>query len=295
MNSKVIVALLAAGLTVPMFAQKPVQAATTSFDASQFTGSAAKVNVTLDDNNGSGQITVTVRVVTDAQNPNTADIRGFFFNVADSGILSGLSASGTHVNATSFTGNVSSVGNANLNGDGGQASFGGGVEIGENGLRGGRDDIRSTTFTLSHANMPLTLGMFSAQDFGVRLTSVGLPNGSREGSSKLEGSSAALEAPGGGESSGGGSVEEDETVTETPVEENVGGGTPADGGEVVNEPVNEEQPTEVADGSGGGNVPEGGMGGGDVEEVPEPMTIAGSALGLAGLMKLRRRRANKAN
>ena len=45
------------------------------------------------------------------------------------------------------------------------------------------DDVRSMSFTLSDTdpNMVLSLSDFAGQDFGVRLTSVGLAGGSREG------------------------------------------------------------------------------------------------------------------
>lgn len=61
--------------------------------------------------------------------------------------------------------------------------FDGGVQFGTAGI--GDDDIRSTTFTLSSSDTSLSLSDFSLQDFGVRLTSVGEEDGSRDGSLKL--------------------------------------------------------------------------------------------------------------
>jgi hypothetical protein len=170
------------------------EAASFSFNTSNFTGSDIKVNITLDDKAaGDGKIQFTVKMAADS--PSIGDLRGIFFNISDNSLLSGLqysAASGAKLDvkqsAYSTTGSLSSVGNANLNGDGGNHSFEFALEIGENGLKGGKDDIQSTTFVLSHATRKLDLSMFSQQDFGVRVTSVGTGN-NREGSSKLVGTS----------------------------------------------------------------------------------------------------------
>lgn len=164
------------------------EAASFTFDASNFTGANAKVSISLDDKAaGDGKIQFTVKM---ASTTTIGDIRGLFFNISDDSLLSGLKATGDHVTTTAYgAGKISSVGNANLNGDGGNHVFDFGVEIGANGLKGGKDDIQTTTFTLSHASRALNLSMFTQQDFGVRLTSVGTVGGSRELSSKLVGTS----------------------------------------------------------------------------------------------------------
>jgi hypothetical protein len=59
------------------------------------------------------------------------------------------------------------------------------VQIGTSGI--GRDEIRSTSFVLSHPDMPLSLSLFLEQQIGVRLTSVGVDEYHRDGSSKLGG------------------------------------------------------------------------------------------------------------
>jgi hypothetical protein len=55
------------------------------------------------------------------------------------------------------------------------------------------DDIQSTSFTLSHDTQELSLNNFLAQDFAVRLTSVGEIDGSRADSVKIGGT--APDAP----------------------------------------------------------------------------------------------------
>jgi hypothetical protein len=165
------------------------EAASFTFDTSNFTGADAKVSITLDDKAaGDGKIQFTVKMPTGAT--TIGDIRGLFFNISDDSLLSGLRATGSHVTTTaSGAGKISSVGNVNLNGDGGNHVFDFGIEIGENGLKGGKDDIQTTTFVLSHTSRTLDLSLFAQQDFGVRLTSVGTAGGRRELSSKLVGTS----------------------------------------------------------------------------------------------------------
>ncbi|WAL62324.1 PEP-CTERM sorting domain-containing protein [Thermocoleostomius sinensis] len=165
------------------------EAASFTFNTSNFTGANAKVSITLDDKAaGEGNIQFTVKMAADAT--TIGDIRGLFFNISDDSLLSGLRATGSHVTTTAYgAGKISSVGKANLNGDGGNHLFDFGIEIGENGLKGGKDDIQTTTFVLSHTSRALDLSLFAQQDFGVRLTSVGTVGGSRELSSKLVGTS----------------------------------------------------------------------------------------------------------
>lgn len=77
-------------------------------------------------------------------------------------------------------------GGNNLSGGGTPCPCDIGVEIGDPGIGMG-DDFQTTTFTLSHITDSLDLSLFDGQDRGARLTSVGLPDGSRDGSSKLGG------------------------------------------------------------------------------------------------------------
>lgn len=233
----------------------PAKADTLTFDASSQKlsddAAPAKVLVTLDDSVGDGKIQVNVKVVTDGSNPNTADLRGLFFNLDDPDITS-LTMEGTDVSASAFNpGKISSVGGSSNNIKG---KFDAGVEIGSEGI--GENDIQETTFILS-ANKALSLGMFSNQSFGLRLMSVGLPGSSREGSSKLGGSAI-------------GSI-----VT-----------TPSDGG---GDTVSNPGGGDTVSNPGGGNVGGGGSYD-DPVAVPEPATIGGLILAGGGLLSARRRK-----
>ena len=153
--------------------------------AEPFTGSDAQVLVTLDDMVDPGSIVITLAVQED---PHTADLRGFFLDIASDGLIGGLSIAGDDVTQAVFSAsNVINLGGGNnLNGGGSPCPCDIGVEIGLPGIGMG-DDIQTTVFTLSHATEDLDLSLFYEQSFGVRVTSVGLPGGSREGSSKLGG------------------------------------------------------------------------------------------------------------
>ncbi|HEY9696166.1 MAG TPA: PEP-CTERM sorting domain-containing protein [Trichocoleus sp.] len=169
----------------------PVQAASLSFSLSPFTGSTAKLNFTLDDQAaGAGKVLFKVDV---DKSVSLADIRGIFFNIKDDSLLPSLKVTGTDVTAFAAAANgVSQVGgnSNNLNGGGTNYAFDAGVEIGEEGLKGGKDDFQSTSFIVSAAKA-LDLSQFSTQGFGARLMSVGTVN-DREGSSKLTGASPNL-------------------------------------------------------------------------------------------------------
>ncbi|WP_424102411.1 PEP-CTERM sorting domain-containing protein [Moorena producens] len=155
------------------------EAAALDFDISPFTGDQAKVKITLE------QVGNDVKFnfeVTDT----LADITGVFFDLNNTFNLNSndLSASGNDVTGSLVTNTSNLGGGVNLTGGGpsNPGSFDFGLKIGTNGI--GRDDIKATSFTLSHATEALNLHMFEQQKFGVRLQSVG---SNREGSSKLTG------------------------------------------------------------------------------------------------------------
>ncbi len=87
------------------------------------------------------------------------DYRALFFDVTDDTLLSGLSASGADVTDSAFDAeSVSNLGGgANVNGDivNELGDFDGGVELGTAGIS--TDDIRTTSFILSHDTTNLTL------------------------------------------------------------------------------------------------------------------------------------------
>lgn len=165
-----------------------------------FAGAAnAALVVTLEDSTGTplkaemkfvqngNNVDLTAKVITDANNPNTGDLRAVFFNLTNTNLINNLSASGTWFTQILF--NTNDMGNgANVNPLG---PYHVGIEIGTQGI--GSDDIQLATFSLSSGN-PLTLADFSTDpsDYALRATSVGLPGGSRSGSSKLEGIDTCL-------------------------------------------------------------------------------------------------------
>ncbi|MCI5096032.1 MAG: hypothetical protein MRY77_06940 [Rhodobacteraceae bacterium] len=114
------------------------------------------------------------------------DIRGLFFNIGDETLLDDLSIDGEDVTSSQVEANsVLNLGSgANMVGDG-RTGYDVGVEIGTSGQGG--DDIQQTSFVLSHPD-GLSLDDFSGEEFGLRLTSVGLEGAEdREGSLKLTG------------------------------------------------------------------------------------------------------------
>lgn len=146
------------------------------------------VQVTLTElENGDIQVDLDVQGEDDADGTGQiGDLRGFFFDLADDSLLSGISVSGVDVTGSDFESDgVSDLGHgANMNGYG---TFDGGLSLGTAGI--GHDDLQSTSFVISHADAALTLDDFAEQDFGLRLTSVGDPDGAREESLKLLGMS----------------------------------------------------------------------------------------------------------
>lgn len=132
-----------------------------------------------------GNLVFTVEVFTNGG--DIGDIRGLFFDVSDENLLNGLTASGYDVTDQRFEADsVVNLGNGvNVNGDVvlNLGAFDAGTELGTQGI--GRDDIRATTFQISHASQDLSLDFLMSQDFALRLTSVGDENGSRDDSLKL--------------------------------------------------------------------------------------------------------------
>ncbi len=148
---------------------------------------AVRVAVTLDAADD-GDVQFWLDVAPNAEFPNIGDLRGFFFNVADASLLGTLSYTGTDITdfiqAEDAVNNTGGGNNSNPYG-----SFDLAVEIGTSGI--GSDDIQSTTFTLASSLRALTVADFLPESFAaeslfaVRLTSTGLVDGPREGSSKM--------------------------------------------------------------------------------------------------------------
>lgn len=131
----------------------------------------ANVQVTLTElENGDMQVDLNV-----LEEGSIGDLRGLFFQLQDGTLADGLSVSGDDVTDYKFEedGVNNLGGGVNTRGEISRevGKFDGGVEIGTSGA--GRDDIQSTTFTLSHEDQALTYEDFEDQPFAVRLTSVG--------------------------------------------------------------------------------------------------------------------------
>lgn len=181
-------------LALPLLLAGAASANPITYTATPYTGSPAQVEVRLEQT-AADQVTVTLSVNTAV---SLADLRGFFFNVA--GSPTGVAVAGPDVTqfvADAYTGakgsGVQNLGGGNTISP--EGPFDVGVEIGGPGLKGGADDIGTTTFTVSRpgglsvadltsVNDPVTGGGLNELLFAVRLTSVGTGN-SREGSSKL--------------------------------------------------------------------------------------------------------------
>ncbi len=139
----------------------------------------------LDD--GTLQFTLSV----DESTGTIGDLNALYFDLADDSLTNGLQVSGTDVTDENFSADkVTKIDSfTNINGEvvNEYGKFDGGVQLGTSGMA--TDDIQETTFILSHESQDLTLDDILAQDFAVRLTSVGEIDGSRDDSLKIGGTS----------------------------------------------------------------------------------------------------------
>lgn len=161
--------------------------------ASSFTGTPLDVSLRIDDMTAPGSLVFTLAII--GPGTTVGDLRGFFLHLTDESLLSGLSITGPDVTGSSFAANaVTGVGNGNnVLGGGTPCPCDLGIELGTPGIS--KDDLRTVTFTLSHASRALDLGLVSGQSFAVRATSVGNPK-CRNGSSKLAGVIPVIPEPG---------------------------------------------------------------------------------------------------
>jgi hypothetical protein len=165
------------------------QAATITYFLEDSAGTdPVRIGVTLNDSAVAGSVQFTVAVAPNATFPAIADLQGFFFNAANEALVGGFIFTGADITGSNQdVDDVSAIGgNPNINP---LDDFDLGVKIGTAGM--GADDIQTTTFLVSHGGSPLTNASFLpatfAADglFAVRATSTGLPNGPRNGSSKM--------------------------------------------------------------------------------------------------------------
>lgn len=146
-----------------------------------------KVTITETDANSDGftDLKVDLEVV----QGNVADLRGFFFNVANDALLSQLNVTGDDItDAPVFDTDgdgvpeISSASPPQPEAVITPYAFEAGLELGTPGMAA--DDIAATSFVISAPNTNLTTALLEGQQIGVRATSVGED---REGSSKLIG------------------------------------------------------------------------------------------------------------
>jgi hypothetical protein len=258
MSAKTVLTTAGFALASAAFLAAPAKADELTVNLSDVTNSNTEnyptVEIKLsDDGMAEGTVEVTVNVVPGSTG-YIGDLRGVFMNLPGGATITPVSGGPI----TAIEGTASDLGrignSAKLNGSG--ASFTSGIEIGSQGISGG-DDYQTVTFQVSG----VSLSDFTSDTFGVRMMSVGDPNGSRSLSSKTLGT-----AP--------------DTVVVT---------NPGDGGSEPEEPVVEEPTVGEPDGP----VAEEPGGGGEPVAVPEPTTMAGLALGFGGLVAARRRKMNK--
>lgn len=140
---------------------------------------APDIEVKVVENNGSLEFVVTVL----DGGGLTADLRGLFFNVNDDSKLAGLTVTENDGTVAEHrTGEVIDLGHgANMRGK--ADPFDVGLEFGTRGI--GKDDVQTASFTMSNTNQDLTLDDIAQTLFGVRITSVGEIDGTRDGSAKL--------------------------------------------------------------------------------------------------------------
>jgi hypothetical protein len=192
-RAKTLVTVAAASLLLGL--TQGARADILTVELSPFTGDPALVEVIFDDDFGgvAGTIKISAEVIA---SPNIGDLRGLFFHIADESLVPGLLFDGIHI--TDSDRDVNNVinlgGGSNLNGGGTPCLCDFGVEIGTSGIGG--DDIQMTMFVLSHEeDIPLGLALFEGQHIGARVTSVGLPGGPRDGSSKLTNNGGTVPEP----------------------------------------------------------------------------------------------------
>ena len=251
-------ALISAGFALASvaFLAGPAQADTLTINVSDATNTNTSnyptVEIVLNET-APGTIQATVNVVP-GPTGYIGDLRGVLFNLPEG-------VTGVSISPAAGEGPITAVGIGSLNGihnsarlQGTGVNFTSGVEIGTQGI--GSDDYQTATFTISGNG--LSLADFTSKTFGVRMTSIGQPGGSRELSSQGTGTAPS------------------EVTASNPG----GGGGTGDGGT-----------GDVGTGGGGGGTGGGDIGGGsDSVPVPEPLTMGGLILGAGGLIAARRRK-----
>lgn len=195
----------------------------------------------------------------------TADLRGLFFDLADAERLAGLTIASADPLVTDFAieaGRVIDLGQgANMRGAV-RGGFDIGIEFGQSGIGKGRGDVSGpVAFEIASASHDLTLNDIANVAFGARLTSVGHPDGPRDGSAKLLATAPA--APDAGDDvyqifeDGAPSLDEASTVPEGVVFQVLANDPDADGDvlKIVDVSVPAHGTVEIIDGDDADDLP----------------------------------------
>ena len=164
----------------------------------QFTDASGFLMTLLVTENADGTLTFEVEV--DESTGQTGDVRAIFLNNTDDVEYTNLEvasvdpASDVGLDDVDLVQDINDVSrvvenDTNLNGqvlNGNGGPFDTGIEFGESGIGGNRDDVQSVSFVVS-ADEPLTLESFDLDSIGLRVTSTGDVEGDRDGSLKLTG------------------------------------------------------------------------------------------------------------
>jgi len=141
--------------------------------ASTFIGEPLEVLLQVDDGIDPGKLVLTLEIT--GPEGTLGDLIGLVAHVNDESLLSGLSATGPYVTDSMFLANQ-------LGGPGGASPCYCDLrlEFGTPGIL--QDDLRSVTFTLSHATQALDVSFLVGRSFGVDAGSVGIGQDRNQGS-----------------------------------------------------------------------------------------------------------------
>lgn len=153
--------------------------------ATSIAGCPLDVSIEVDAQSVPGDLVITLSIT--GPGTTTGDLRGVFLNVANESLLAGLTATGPNVKSSTFLANAvrqTSVYRTSPASSGTPGAYDIGITLGS--ARYSRSDLRTVTFTLSHATAPLDLSLLSGQTFGVNAT-VSIKGSCKGCSSKLVG------------------------------------------------------------------------------------------------------------
>lgn len=166
----VIAIAMGIGIASAGTASATLQLPTLHGTATSYAGCPLDVSIDVDDQSVPGDLVITLQIT--GPGTTTGNLRGFFVQVADESLLSGLSVTGPNVESSTILAN--GVPQASGHSATPQSSltpgpYDLGIVLGSDGYS--RRDLRTVTFTLSHATASLDASFLSGQTFGVNATS----------------------------------------------------------------------------------------------------------------------------